>query len=62
VSEAVPREVDVSSNIVYLQMQKKLWNESLIEVCEKYIRKTELPRSDKYDINVTVGMLRGIYG
>ena len=61
VSEVVPREVDVSSNIVYLQMQKNLWIESLFEMSENKIRKMELPQSDKYDINVTIGILRVLY-
>ena len=61
VSDVVPREVDVSSNIVYLQMQKNLWIESLFEMSENTIRKMELPQSDKYDINVTIGILRDIY-
>lgn len=61
VSENVTKEVDVSSNIVYLQMLKNLWIESLFEMSENTIRKMELPQSDKYDINVTIGILRDIY-
>ena len=60
-SDCIPKEVDISSNIKYLQLQKKMWDESLFEISENKIRKTELPRSDKYDINVTMGMLRDIY-
>ena len=61
VSENVTKEVDVSSNIEYLQMQKKLWIKSLLETSENKIRKTKLPQSEKYDINVTVRILRNIY-
>lgn len=61
VSEAVPREVNVSSNITYLRMQKNLWIEPILEMSENKIRKMELPQSEKYDINITVGILRNIY-
>lgn len=61
VSENVTKEVDVSSNIEYLQMQKKLWIKSLLETSENKIRKTKLPQSEKYDINVTARILRNIY-
>lgn len=61
VSEAVPREVNVSSNITYLRMQKNLWLESLLDVSGNKIRKMELSQSEKYDINITVGILRNIY-
>ena len=61
VSEVVPREVDVSSNIMYLRMQKNLWTKSLFEMNENEIRKKELSQSEKYDINITVGILRDIY-
>lgn len=61
VSENVTKEVDVSSNIEYLQMQKKLWIKSLLETSENKIRKMKLPQSEKYDINVTARILRNIY-
>lgn len=61
VSENVTKEVNVSSIIRCLQMQKKMWIESLFEISENEIRKTELPLNDKYDINVTIGMLRKLY-
>ena len=62
VSEKITKEVEVSSNIKYLQMRKNLWIESLLEMSENKIRKMDLLRSNKYDINVTVGILREIYG
>ena len=61
VSEAVPKEVDVSSNIEYLQMHKSLWIKYLLETSENKIRKMKLPQSETYDINVSVGILRDIY-
>lgn len=61
VSKNVTKEVDVSLNIEYLQMHKSLWIKYLLETSENKIRKMELPQSEKYDINVTVGILRNFY-
>lgn len=61
VSENVTKEVDVSLNIEYLQMHKSLWIKYLLETSENKIRKMKLPQSEKYDINVTVRILRNIY-
>lgn len=61
VSENVTKEIDISSNIKYLQMRNYLWIESLFEMNENKIGKKHLLRRDEYDINVTVGILRDFY-
>lgn len=61
VSDAVPREVVISLNIKYLQLQKKMWVESLFEMSRNKTRKIDLTQCEKYDINVTIGMLRTLY-
>lgn len=60
-SDCVPKEVDISSNITYLSLQKKKWVETLFNFYENKTRKFELLQNDKYDIGVNVGLLRALY-
>ena len=60
-SDCVPKEVDFSSNITYLPLQKKKWVETLFNFYENKTRKFELLQNDKYDIGVNVGLLRALY-
>lgn len=61
VSKNVTKEVVASLNIKHLQLQEKMWIESLLETSENKIRKIELLQCERYDINVTVEILRDIY-
>lgn len=61
VSKNVTKEVVASLNIKHLHLQEKMWIESLLETSENKIRKIELLQCERYDINVTVEILRDIY-
>ena len=60
-SDCIPKEVNVSSNVRYLPLQKKLWIETLLAMSENKVRKLNLLKNNKYDINQNVGMLRVLY-
>ena len=60
-SDCVPKEVDISSKITYLPLQKKMWVEMLLELNENKNRKMDLLQNNKYDINLNIGMLRALY-
>lgn len=62
VCDCVPKEVDISSNIVYLPLDKKIWIESLLGLNENKVRKSGFPQHDKYDIRLNEGVLRALYG
>lgn len=62
VCDCVPKEVDISSNIMYLPLQKRMWIETLFELSENRVRKLDVPQNNKYDINLNEGVLRALYG
>ena len=62
VCDCVPKEVDISSNTMYLPLQKRMWIETLFELSENRVRKLDVPQNNKYDINLNEGVLRALYG
>ena len=59
--DCVPKEGCISSNMVYLPLQKKIWIETLFEMRKNKSRKLNPLQNDKYDININIGILKALY-